>query len=333
MLASDEDFIKAWRATGGRAAEVAKILGYTGIPNVYARRRAIEKKGLGERLTSAGDGGHKGRGDAGETAYDYSPRRKLDGFEGFAVVFSDCHWWPGISDTVAYQALLEVIREIKPKLIVANGDILDGAQISRFGPIGWAPTPNVKAELDEVQVRMTAIRRAAPKAHHIRTVGNHDLRYDSTLASRAYQFTGIKGFRLADHLAEWTETMSLWVNNNTVIKHRWHGGIHAGHNNTLKAGKTMVTGHDHILKVTPHHDYNGLRWGVQDGTLADGCGKDIGGPQFAYGEDNPSQAGSGFAVLPFIRGGLLLEPELCRVIDGEAWWRRQRVAGRRKVAA
>jgi hypothetical protein len=327
MPTSDEDFIKAWEATGGRASEVCKLLGYAGPPKVYDRRRSLEKK-LGIILPSAGDGGHKGRGDAGTTAYDYNPRLKIDGFSGFAVVFSDCHWWPGISDTVAYRALLEVIREIKPKLIVANGDILDGADISRFGPIGWVKTPNVKAELDEVQVRMTAIRRAAPRAMHVRTIGNHDLRYDSTLASRAHQFSGIKGFRLADHLAEWKETMSLWVNDSVVIKHRWHNGINAGHNNTLKAGKTMVTGHDHVLQVNPYNDYNGLRWGVRDGTLAD-----PGGPQFAYGEDNPSQANSGFAVLPFLNDGRLIDPEVCRVIDGEAWWRRQRVAGRRKVAA
>ena len=327
MLTSDEDFIKAWKATGGRAGEVAKLLGYSGPSKVYDRRRVLEKK-LGIVLTSAGDCGHKGRGDAGTTAYDYNPRRKLNGFEGFAVVFSDCHWWPGISDTVAYKALLEVIKEIKPKLIVANGDILDGAQISRFPPIGWVKTPDVKAELDEVGARMTAIRRAAPKAHHIRTIGNHDQRYDSSLASRAAQFTGIKGFRLADHLAEWTETMSLWVNEHTVIKHRWHNGENAGKNNTMKSGKSMITGHDHILKITPHVDYNGIRWAGQDGTLAE-----PGGPQFAYGEDNPSQANSGFLVLPFIRNGHLIEPEVCRVIDGEAWWRRQRVAGRRKVAA
>ena len=320
QLGTDQQFIDAWKSTGGRASEVAKLLGYTTTSKVYNRRAKIEKR-LNVVLSSAGDSNHKGRGDAGATPYDYNPRLRIDGFTGAAVVFSDCHWWPGISETVAYKALLEVIKEIKPKLIVANGDILDGAQISRFGPIGWVKTPDVKAELDEVGARMTAIRRAAPNAHHIRTIGNHDLRYDSTLASRAAQFTGIKGFRLADHLCEWKETMSLWVNDGVVIKHRWHNGINAGRNNTLKAGKTMVTGHDHILQITPYLDYNGLRWAVQDGTLSD-----PGGPQFAYGEDNPSQANSGFVVLPFLKDGRMIDPEVCRVIDSEAWFRGQKVA-------
>ena len=90
----------------------------------------------------------------------------------------------------------------------------------------------------------------------------------------------------------------------------------------------MITGHDHHLKVTPYIDYNGIRFAGQDGTLAvpDAV-------QFAYGEDNPSQANSGFLVLPFIRNGHLLEPEVCRVINGVAWFNRQQVCGTWKVAA
>jgi hypothetical protein len=299
---------------------MAKATGIS-VRNIYYRREALEGR-LTIQLPSNAN------------PFEYNPRLKLENITGSVVVFSDCHWWPGISETVAYKALLEVIREIKPTMIVANGDILDGARISRFGPIGWEKTPDVKAELDEVQVRMTAIRLAARKAIHVRTIGNHDLRYDSTLASRAREFTGIKGFRLADHLCEWKETMSLWINDNTVIKHRWHNGVNAGYYNTMKSGKSVMTGHDHHLKVTPYQDYNGIRFAGQDGTLADGGGgADPGGPQFAYGEDNPSQANSGFLVLPFIRNGHLIEPEVCRVINGEAWFRNQRVAGRRKVAA
>jgi hypothetical protein len=311
---SDDEWIAKFKECGSSPAAMAKATGIS-VRNIYYRREALEGR-LTIQLQSNAN------------PFDYNPRLKLNNIVGPVISFSDCHWWPGISDTVAYLALLEVIREINPVVVVANGDILDGAQISRFGPIGWEKTPNVKAELDEVQVRMTAIRRAARKAVHIRTIGNHDLRYDSTLASRAYQFTGIKGFRLSDHLCEWKETMSLWINDNTVIKHRWNGGINAGRNNVMKSGKSMVVGHDHILKVEPYVDYNGLRFGGQDGTLAE-----PGGPQFAYNEDNPSQANSGFLVLPFIRNGHLIEPEVCRVINGEAWFRNQRVAGRRKVAA
>lgn len=314
---TDEEWIAKFKECGSSPSQMAKTTGIS-ERNIYYRRDSIAQRYTIPLPSNA-------------NPYDYSPRLKLNNITGAAISFSDCHWWPGISDTVAYLALLEVIKEINPVLVVANGDILDGSRISRFGPIGWEKTPDVKAELDEVQMRMTAIRRASRKAIHIRTIGNHDLRYDSTLASRAREFTGIKGFRLADHLCEWKETMSLWVNDNTVIKHRWNNGLNAGHNNAMKSGKSMVTGHDHILKVTPYNDYNGIRFAGQDGTLADGGGgPDVGGPQFAYGEDNPSQANSGFLVLPFIRNGHLIEPEVCRVINGEAWFRGQRVVGLQK---
>lgn len=323
---TDQQFIALWKDTGGRAKQVAEAMGVT-LRNVYDRRAKVEKRHT-ITLTSAGDHGKTGRGDAGTTPYNYNPRLRLDGVTRPVVVFSDCHWWPGISETVAYKALLEVIRDIKPKLIVANGDLLDGARISRFGRIGWADTPKVTDELEEVRTRMAEIRHACRAAQLVRTIGNHDLRFDSWLSGKAADFEGIGGFRLADHLLEWQETMSLWINGHVVIKHRWHGGVYAGRNNTMKAGKTMVTGHDHILMVTPYNDYTGIRWSVQDGTLADPAG-----PQFAYGEDNPSQANSGFAVLPFLKDGRLIDPEVCRVIDGEAWFRGQRVVGQRRKAA
>jgi len=325
-MITDAEFIAAWRSSGGRAREVADRLGMS-LRGTYKRRNTLEGQ-LGTHLPSAGDGGSIGRGDAGAPAYNYKPRLEINGFAGTAISFSDCHWWPGISDTVAYWALLEVVREIRPKLIVANGDILDGAQISRFSPIGWAKTPDVKAELDEVGMRMTAIRLAARHATHIRTIGNHDLRYDSTLASRAAQFTGIKGFRLADHLVEWRETMSLWINCHTVIKHRWNGGIHAAWNNVVRSGMSMITGHTHDLEVKPYGDYRGRRYAGQDGTLADPYG-----PQFAYAEDNPTRACAGFLVLNFDKGGRLLQPEMVEVIDGTAYFRGQRVVSARKKAA
>jgi hypothetical protein len=90
-----------------------------------------------------------------------------------------------------------------------------------------------------------------------------------------------------------------------VVKHRYKGGIHATHNNTVGSGKTIVTGHLHSLKVTPYADYNGNRFGVDTGTLADPSG-----PQFVdYLEDNPTNWRSGFAILTFFNGQLLW-PEL-----------------------
>jgi hypothetical protein len=95
-----------------------------------------------------------------------------------------------------------------------------------------------------------------------------------------------------------------------VIKHRWHNGVHAVYNNTLKSGKSIVTGHLHSLKVTPYSDYTGTRFGVDCGTLAEPQG-----PQFGdYLEQNPTNWRSGFIVLTMHKGRLLW-PEIVNVLE------------------
>jgi hypothetical protein len=106
--------------------------------------------------------------------------------------------------------------------------------------------------------------------------------------------------------------MSVWATPDVVIKHRWKGGTHATHANASLSGKTMVTGHLHSLKVTPFNDYNPFtRYGVDTGTLAH-----PNGPQFAYGEDNPLNHRSGFVILSFSEGKLLM-PEIVQVWGDE----------------
>jgi len=132
----------------------------------------------------------------------------------------------------------------------------------------------------------------------------------AVLAANAAAYEGVQGFRLRDHFPAWHPCWGVWINQACVIKHRIRGGIHATRNNTLAAGITTVTGHLHSLKVTPLSDYNGTRWGVDTGTLADPYGE-----QFAdYTELSPTDWRSGFAVLTF-RGGRLMWPELAHVVE------------------
>ena len=97
--------------------------------------------------------------------------------------------------------------------------------------------------------------------------------------------------------------------------------VHAGYNNTLKSGRSIVTGHLHRLLVTPWADYNGRRWGVDTGTLSDPLSA-----QFEYGENNSTPHTPGFAVLTF-KDGYMLPPELCEVINGRAYFRGEEVGG------
>lgn len=322
---SDQQFIAAWREAGGEGKVVAEMLGLS-IRGVYLRRNLVEAAS-GVQLPSAGLGNGIHRGDAGQNPNDYLHRNTLDGFFGACVVFSDAHYHPGIGSTVAHKALVEVVKEIKPRLIVANGDIFDGARLSRFPRNGWEEQPRVRDELDEVRDRMAEIRHAFRAAKLARTVGNHCIRFDRWLAMNASDFEGVPGTRLADHLPEWQESMSVFVNQNTMIKHRFKGGLHAAFNNVRDAGTHFVSGHTHYLEVKPWGDYRGRRYGVQTGCLADPDG-----PAFLYTEDNPTPWCSGFAVLTFGKDGKLAPPELCEVIDGAAIFRGQVVVRDSKKA-
>ena len=137
-------------------------------------------------------------------------------------------------------------------------------------------------------------------------------RYENKLAQTAPEYEGVKGFTLKDHFPEWIPCWSCWPTDDVVIKHRYKGGIHATHQNTQSAGKNVITGHLHSLKVTPFSDYNGTRFGVDTGTLAD-----PGGPQFIdYMEDNPANWRSGFIILTFNEGRLLWPEIVSRFDEG-----------------
>jgi len=194
--------------------------------------------------------------------------------------------------------------------VVMNGDIFDGASISRYPRIGWDLKPTVAKELQAVTERLTEIEDACKGATKLWPLGNHDARFETFLAANAAAYEGVQGFSLKHHYPSWKPCWGVWINQTCVIKHRARSGIHATRNNTLAAGVTMVTGHLHSLKVTPLSDYNGTRWGVDTGTLADPYGE-----QFAdYTELNPVDWRSGFAVLTFHKGRLLW-PELAHVVE------------------
>lgn len=240
----------------------------------------------------------------------YAPVIELDARNGDVVVFSDAHFWPGVR-TPAFRALLSVIKELRPAAIIANGDVFDGASVSRWPRIGWDKRPTVAEELAACRERMAEVEEAARRRSHLLwTLGNHDLRFDSSLANHAPQFEGVAGFGLGDHFPNWKIGWSAAINNDVVVKHRWHGGIHASRNNALQSGRSIVTGHLHSLKVTPYTDFNGTRFGVDSGTLAD-----VHGRQFeAYTEAGPTDWRSGFVVLRFNKGRLLW-PQVAHVIS------------------
>jgi hypothetical protein len=265
----------------------------------------------GIKLETAGPGA--ARFAHHHTAHQHPQRYDLGILNGVVFDFSDAHFWPSLR-TTAFKGLLHLIRNMQPNAVVNGGDAFDGASISRYPRIGWDQTPSIIQELKACDGALGEIEDAAKRARANVALpwclGNHDARFENRLAANAPQYEHVHGFSLKDHFPAWRPCWAVWNNENTIFKHRYKGGLHATHNNTVNAGVNIVTSHLHSLKVTPFDDYRGTRYGVDTGTLADPLG-----PQFEnYLEQSPTNWRSGFAVLTFHKGQLLW-PEVCRVLD------------------
>lgn len=299
---SDAEFIELFRTLKSTAA-VSKAIGVR-KEKVGARRRRIELR-HGIKLESSDPRSEPYKHL--HTGHHHRDAIRLGIENGTVLVFSDAHFWPGIR-TTAFKALLWAIREMQPKAIINNGDAFDGASISRHPRILWQQTPSVIEELKACEMALGEIEDLAGRAQLVWTMGNHDARFASRLANTAPEFANVHGTKLSDHFPKWQTCWACWPTDDVVVKHRYKNGIHATHQGTVASGKSIVTGHLHSLKVTPWSDYNGTRYGVDTGTLADPAG-----PQFAdYLEQNPTNWRSGFAVLTFHQGRLLW-PEVVHV--------------------
>ena len=300
-ICTDEEFKAAWDKYGSPAV-VARKLGMS-LRRTYARR-----DGLGL-----------------QTWNDTSPRRvtlkhdegRIDyGIEnGVVIVFSDAHYWPN-QRTTMHRALIALIRQLKPELVVCNGDAFDGGTISRYPRIGWDKKPSVIEELNAVDQALEEVRQAGGiSTEYIWPLGNHDARYETKLAASAPEFEGVHGFHLKDHFPHWRPCWTLWINGMTCVTHFYHSGIHAVHNNLLKGQCNYVTGHTHSLKVTPWTNAMGnTLWGVDTGCLADS----LGSHNLDYQQGRHGNHRSGFAVLTY-RNGELLMPELAMKFDEDSF--------------
>lgn len=307
---TEDEFIELWNDCGGSPIEVAKRLKIA-VRNVNNRRNAIEARRDIHLPTFS-------KNPAYQNKYViHEDEVTLESYieNGTIIIGSDAHYWPG-HISAGHKAFVALIAAMKPDMVVLNGDIFDGARISRHDRIGWDKRPTVQEELEAVQERLHEIVSVAGNAKLVWTVGNHDLRFETRLATQVNDFEGVPGFNLKDHLLGWHRCIDVMVNNSVQIKHRQHSGVHAVYNNTLKSGISMVTGHLHSLKVTPWTDMNGDRYGVDTGTLSDPWG-----PQFDYMERGSRNWRAGCAILTFLDGELM-PPELCQVInENEAYFR------------
>jgi UDP-2,3-diacylglucosamine pyrophosphatase LpxH len=209
------------------------------------------------------------------------------------------------------RGFINFIKEHGPKAIYLNGDVCDFPRISRHAPIGWEESPLPAAELEAAQDILHDIEQAGgPGVRKIWPIGNHDQRFETRIAEHSPEYALIKGIHLKDHFPNWECCWLSLINDDVAVKHRFKGGTHAAHNNTLNAGVTIVTGHLHHQKASHIRDYRGLRWGIETGCLANVYAKQF----MNYTEENPHNWVSGFCLLTF-ENGVMLPPEFATVVD------------------
>jgi hypothetical protein len=295
------------------ASAMARIIGIN-VRNIHSRRANVESI-IGRTLVSPNISG-----SLQPRALPEKTKISLALKDGVVIVGSDAHYWPGMVST-AHAGLVKFVQDMKPKIVVMNGDIVDGASLSRHAPIAHEYKPAFSDELETCKERMEEIRRAAGKARLIWPAGNHDLRFESKIAQLLPELANVQGVHLKDHFPKWEPCWLTEINESVYLKHRFKGGLHAAFNNALWSGKTLITGHLHKGIVYPITDWNGTRYGVDCPTLAEPDGR-----QFVdYTEAGPKNWRSGFVVLTFIDGKMCF-PELALVHDvGVIEFRGQRI--------
>lgn len=314
----ESEFLKLWHQIGS-PQRLAEHLGVT-VRAVYERRSRIEKA-RGFALPAFSEKAIKH--DTQSVKLVTSSRREANRFEitdGVILVGSDAHYSPG-HVSVAHKALCNLLADMGTdvKAVVLNGDILDGGSISRHPALGFQKVPTVKEELEAVQERLGDIERVRPAGCKLlRTYGNHCNRWELRLANQAGQtWAGVQGMLLRDHIPHWEDSLRIDVNEDMVIIHDWHSGVHSGWNDVVKGGCHTVTGHTHELSAKAHKGFKNTHYGIKTGMLADEFQSEfdyrLGKPGFNWQ--------SGFAVLTW-KDGMLLHPEFCAVRDnGSAYFR------------
>lgn len=227
------------------------------------------------------------------------------------AIFSDAHFWPG-QPSVAHKIFCNVISDIKPDIVVNNGDTLDFARISRHDPNMWEQPPTPAEELEVNKERLDAIRESSPDSAFYWNLGNHDKRLENMMAKEMPQLHGWPGVTISSHFPEWHCQNSMIVNNHFMIKHKTNGGGQFPERAfALNSGFSIAIGHHHRLRVVPLTDFRGTRYGICTGMLGDPFH-----PSFDYCDDNYRDWQSGFVMVTV--DGDQLHPEPVQIVNGKA---------------
>jgi len=299
-------FLALYEQHGRNATELARALGVS-LRNTQARLARIERdSGVAIRP-------HKVRANVTPS---YRPN-VIDMPNGTFIAFSDAHFQNGDgARTPAFRGLVKLCKILAPDMVMDVGDSLDGATISRHGPLGWHQPQSMKEELEACRMHLEEIRHASRGATHLACLGNHDDRLANYLANNAAALRGVAGMTLDEQLPGWSRNYAWFMNNNTLFTHKIRNGIHATWSNVQETHTSVFTGHSHKLILRPRTTLspvnNNTVWSCETGTLANPWSD-----PFTYAQQGPRDWMSGF-VVGSVQRGIPLPPEIAWVVqDGD----------------
>lgn len=187
--------------------------------------------------------------------------RELTG-EKLVLSISDTH--ATFLDPFTWYVFLSTCRDLQPDIILLNGDILEGSEISRHQKIpGW--TIDLQLEFDFAREMMRQVREVCPDAEIIWTAGNHGLdRVVSYITQVAPAFAKLRSMRF-DELAGVSEYRIRLAQGGTIMSPKGQEdaksgvllyGFYRAHHGTLlgptpalqelaRAGRPGQSGHVH----------------------------------------------------------------------------------------
>ena len=228
------------------------------------------------------------------------------------VIFSDAHYSDRPSP--AHKILCKIIKDLKPDIVINNGDSLDFPAISRHDPDGFEEKPLPADELEINKQRLQEIADCSD-AELFWNLGNHDQRLQKMLVKDAPALEGWPMISIADNFPDWKVQNSIIINRHFMIKHKTNnGGQTPERIFALNSGLSIAIGHHHRLRVIPLTDFRGTRYGICTGMLGEPFS-----PAFDYCDENFRDWQPGFVV--FTIDGENLYPETVSVKDGKALFR------------
>lgn len=223
--------------------------------------------------------------------------------QGLQLFIGDHH--VPFHDPVAWDLIVQWVKDYRPEVIHHLGDFLDCYQLSSHDRDPELIT-NFRDDCELGHTLLSELREASPGSKFHLSEGNHEDRLPRYLKRKAPELfdTVPSALRLSSLDIQWHpqthpyQTGKLWVKHGTCI--RKHSGYTAKEE-LLRCGDNVIHGHTHRLGSHYWSDYNRTICAWENGCL---CKIDPAVHQYTKGPPNWQQ---GFSIGTFHRGLFQLE--------------------------